>query len=226
MQGPLEGGRGRLKTCWEAVGKYARPTERPATKTKGPPDDTGRPIWRGEPMCEARPRWGAEYTGSRRVARSRRAVCAMRESLRFGVCALAGCRQMYFLCTRCDRGQRYCTRPCSAAARKASLRRAGAKYQATPQGRSNHAARQQRHLAAVEEKMTHQAPEEVAVAATVSSTSATSTMEVELPGATRTWSDEVEPGTKQCCGCGRPGRFYREATLARCRSRWPGRRPA
>jgi hypothetical protein len=48
------------------------------------------------------------------------------------------------LCSRCDRGQRYCGRACSRAARQESLRAAARRYQRSRAGRLAHAARSRR----------------------------------------------------------------------------------
>jgi len=48
------------------------------------------------------------------------------------------------LCSRCDRGQRYCGRACSRAARLESRRAAGRRYQSSRAGRLAHAARSRR----------------------------------------------------------------------------------
>ncbi|KQW60304.1 hypothetical protein [Variovorax sp. Root411] len=48
------------------------------------------------------------------------------------------------LCSRCDRGQRYCGRACSRAARSASRREAAERYQRSRAGRIAHAARSRR----------------------------------------------------------------------------------
>jgi hypothetical protein len=45
------------------------------------------------------------------------------------------------VCSHCDRGQRYCCRTCSAAARRLSLRDAGCRYQNTRRGRLAHPKR-------------------------------------------------------------------------------------
>ena len=75
---------------------------------------------------------------------------------------------MFFLCTRCDQGHRYCGETCSAAARKQSLRTAGAKYQATPAGKRAHCKRQNRYEARLK-ILTHQSPGEATSTATVPS---------------------------------------------------------
>jgi hypothetical protein len=64
------------------------------------------------------------------------------DSFRFVVCARADCRQVFFLCRRCDRGDRYCSRGCANRARRATLHAAGRRYQHSWPGRLRHAARQ------------------------------------------------------------------------------------
>jgi hypothetical protein len=61
---------------------------------------------------------------------------------RLFVCAR--CRQQVLLCSRCDRGQRYCGHACSRAARLESRRAAGHRYQRSRAGRLAHAARSRR----------------------------------------------------------------------------------
>ena len=67
----------------------------------------------------------------------------------------AGCRRQRLICSACDRGQRYCGPTCAQAARAASLRAAGARYQRSRAGRFGHAARQRRYRAR-QQKVTHQ----------------------------------------------------------------------
>ena len=65
-----------------------------------------------------------------------------RESARLLRCARCGLQVL--LCGRCDRGQRYCGRVCSAAARRDAQRGAARRYQSSPGGRAAHAARSRR----------------------------------------------------------------------------------
>lgn len=64
----------------------------------------------------------------------------MQEDYRLFVCAF--CLAQVWICSRCDRGQRYCGRACSNERRQASVRHAGRVYEKTPAGRRNHARRQ------------------------------------------------------------------------------------
>ena len=73
----------------------------------------------------------------------------MEETYRLFCCAR--CRDLVKICQKCDHGNQYC-RTCAPLARRDSVLRAGAKYQKTERGRTNHAARQQRYL---DRKMTH-----------------------------------------------------------------------
>jgi hypothetical protein len=61
---------------------------------------------------------------------------------RLFVCAR--CRVQVLLCSRCDRGQRYCGRTCSRAARRDAQRGTAQRYQRSRPGRMAHAARQRR----------------------------------------------------------------------------------
>lgn len=56
----------------------------------------------------------------------------------------ARCREPVVLCSRCDRGQRYCGQVCSRAARKDFQRDAGRRYQSGSAGRVKHAERSRR----------------------------------------------------------------------------------
>lgn len=67
-----------------------------------------------------------------------------------------GCHQQVKICPQCDRGNVYCSPICAAIARSRSLKRAGFRYQATFNGKRNHAARQARYRKSQSKKVTHQ----------------------------------------------------------------------
>jgi len=80
------------------------------------------------------------------------------EQARMFLCAR--CRRRVLVCSHCDRAQQYCGRCCSEAARRASVRAAGARYQGSRRGRHRHAERQCRYRArrrgdAADKKVTH-----------------------------------------------------------------------
>jgi len=80
----------------------------------------------------------------------------MREDYRLFACAR--CQRLVAICTYCDRGQWYCGKACSQQTRRELSRESSERYQATPQGRRHHAARQARHRKKILEK---QSTEEV-----------------------------------------------------------------
>jgi hypothetical protein len=59
------------------------------------------------------------------------------------------CNTIVIACGRCDRGRLYCSESCSEAARRDSLHRACARYQATAVGREKHRLRQKRYRQAL-----------------------------------------------------------------------------
>lgn len=64
------------------------------------------------------------------------------------------CHTQVVICSPCDRGQIYCGKACSYAARTASCRAAEKRYQTTFRGKMNHARRQQRYRAKLSTKVT------------------------------------------------------------------------
>lgn len=65
------------------------------------------------------------------------------ETLRALLCAR--CHTTVYLCTTCDRGQRYCSAECARSARRQSQREADRRYQRSPRGRLKHAERSRRY---------------------------------------------------------------------------------
>jgi len=66
----------------------------------------------------------------------------------------ARCRAQTMICRCCDRGNVYCI-DCALPARLEAQRRASKRYQESPQGRLNHAARQRHYRAKKTEIVTH-----------------------------------------------------------------------
>ncbi|MDR4517960.1 MAG: hypothetical protein MRK00_11310 [Nitrosomonas sp.] len=66
------------------------------------------------------------------------------------------CHTQVIICSRCDRGQRYCDSTCAKNARSTSLKCAAKKYQSSRSGRFNNAARQRRFRQRQTQKVTHQ----------------------------------------------------------------------
>lgn len=62
-------------------------------------------------------------------------------SLRLVVCAHEPCSRAFLLCSRCDRGNRYCSRSCAAAARAVSLVTIRRNYEQSDHARADRRAR-------------------------------------------------------------------------------------
>ncbi len=72
---------------------------------------------------------------------------------RYYLCAR--CRIAVLVCSRCDRGQRYCAGSCAKKTRTERQREAGKRYQQSLKGRIKHAKRQSNYRAR-QKKVTHQ----------------------------------------------------------------------
>ena len=68
----------------------------------------------------------------------------------------ARCCAQTFICSLCDRGNRYCSKSCSGHARRESLRRANRKYAYTRKGKHTNAERQRRYRQRKTQKVTDQ----------------------------------------------------------------------
>lgn len=109
---------------------------------------------------------------------------------RMYACAL--CQREVLLCSGCDRGQRYCSVGCRQQARRASLRKAGRRYQDTRAGRFAHARRARRYRQR-QEIVTHQASQAAPMPATVVVDPAQAEVAQAAAVTTAAW---------RCCRCG------------------------
>ena len=70
--------------------------------------------------------------------------------LRPRVCRSQGCQTVFWICSHCDRGQRYCSPACRTETRRQQHRAANRRHQRSLEGRLDHRDRQrayrQRHL--------------------------------------------------------------------------------
>ena len=78
----------------------------------------------------------------------------MKHALRLFQCAR--CQTQSRVCSKCDRGQIYCSKVCAVFERKKSMRLAGIRYQLTFKGKRNHASRQALYRMRQSEIVTHQ----------------------------------------------------------------------
>ena len=174
----------------------------------------------------------------RRVRRRPRESCPRNSPLadhpaRLFVCAR--CRVQVLLCSRCDRGQRYCGRACSRAARSQSLRAAARRYQRSWGGRMAHAARSRRWRQRCRERA-QQLAAALEAAALVGGPSNFVTHQgspTPSPDAPLPTSDEhadalIDTGasasTAQCRRCAAPlAPWVRQGFLRHGMRRWPAR---
>jgi hypothetical protein len=121
------------------------------------------------------------------------------------------CHTLVAICSHCDRGQVYCDRSCSAAARSQGQRESGQRYQATERGRRLHAARQARYLIRRQAKMTHQGTPAVPASCKLSASA------LAKPRGPRGWV--MGPEWVLCSVCGSRCRPYGRWTFLRRRRR-------
>src|ERR1035437_7382870 len=129
--------------------------------------------------------------------------------LRARLCLGRACNVLFFICSHCDRGQRYCGAACSTTARQRQRRAANRRHQTSPEGRLDHRDRQRQYRrrraqARVTDQGSHSiispaisnGGEEITeIAATVTATAPA----IGIRTATGFWL--------RCCYCGRSGRF-------------------
>jgi hypothetical protein len=152
---------------------------------------------------------------------------------RLFVCAR--CREQVLLCSRCDRGQRYCGRVCSRAARRQSLCAAASRYQRSWGGRIAHAARSRRWRQRCREQVRDQASAVEAAAAdgggvdfVTHQGSPTPPPDAPLPPSDEPADAAIDagtsPSTAQCRRCAAPlAPWVRQGFLRHGMRRWPAR---
>src|SRR5450631_1542804 len=139
----------------------------------------------------------------------------MSDTVRRFLCA--GCRTVAFICTPCDRGQRYCPGDCARAARQSSRREANRRYARSTEGRLNGAARSKRYRnrrCVTDQGSLPDCSRVVLDASTTNAVAETSSN--ELPPITELKSDAAIGNGLQCSFCGRwCGPWIRHGPLRR-----------
>ena len=131
----------------------------------------------------------------------------MQSSARLFNCAR--CRCQVVICSHCDRGNLYCGKRCSQAARHRSVRAAGERFQKSRRGRFAHAERQRRYRRRRRQKVTHQGSPPGTPDETLPTESRTSAERIESPAA-------VAADGIRCHLCGRMcSQFVRQRFLHR-----------
>lgn len=58
------------------------------------------------------------------------------------LCRAEGCGEIFYVCSRCDRGQVYCSERCREKSRRRQRREANRRHQRSPEGKQDHRDRQ------------------------------------------------------------------------------------
>ncbi len=119
---------------------------------------------------------------------------------------------MFFLCSHCDRGQRYCSLACRRQARLRQHRAANRRYQQSPEGRLDHRDRQQQYR---ERRCRARVTDQGSILSVGSASSPCGAVQATSPEAQRPAAaaglpplPENRPAVRLCCRiCGRAGRF-------------------
>jgi len=115
----------------------------------------------------------------------------------------------FWICTHCDRGQRYCSPACRSEARRRQHRAANRRYQQSPEGRLDHRDRQQHYR---ERRCRPRVTDQSSLSA-ISPAPFGCGEKIPTPVAValRAWAPgQLETRTEprlRCSLCGRPGRF-------------------
>lgn len=132
--------------------------------------------------------------------------------LRRRVCLSRECRAVFFLCSHCDRGQRYCSLSCRRQARLGQRRCANRRHQQSLEGRLDHRDRQREYRQRrAQARVTDQGSLLIA-GSTLSGGGPIKTILSELPersGAVTLprWPQTQPGGWLRCRICGRKGHF-------------------
>jgi len=132
--------------------------------------------------------------------------------LRQRFCLGSECRAVFFLCSRCDRGQRYCSLACRDQARFHQRRCANRRHQQSPEGRLDHRDRQRQYRQRrARARVTDQGSLLIAGPA-LSECGPVEATPIEVPDGSAVdllprWP-QTRPGVWLCCRvCGRRGRL-------------------
>ena len=76
--------------------------------------------------------------------------------LRQRQCGVESCGAVFYLCSSCDRGQRYCSERCRERARRQQRRAANRRHQRSDEGRLDHRDRQREYRLRTVRRVTDQ----------------------------------------------------------------------
>jgi hypothetical protein len=122
------------------------------------------------------------------------------------VCHWPTCGTIFYLCRRCDRGQRYCSSHCRQKALRLQRRQANRRHQQTPEGRADHRDRQREYRQ--RGRVTDKSSQPPAASASVSERAVIAALPVSsAPSFRRISGRPAQHGWVVCQICGRRGRW-------------------
>ena len=127
-------------------------------------------------------------------------------------CKAVNCGRLFFICSHCDRGQRYCSVACRQQARLRQRRLANRRHQQSLEGRLDHRDRQQRYRA---RRCRARVTDQGSLSSACSASSDCGAVEAISPSAAPRsraallplWPDHPLEVRLCCRVCGRTGRF-------------------
>ena len=126
------------------------------------------------------------------------------------VCLGQHCHAVFFLCSHCDRGHRYCSVSCRDHARGQQRRQANKRHQQSPEGQLDHCDRQREYRRRCHQKqarVTDQGSLSITSPALFSCGPEKPPVAAEKPGPRQGLPEQPQAFSLRCRICGRPGRF-------------------
>ena len=134
---------------------------------------------------------------------------------RAGFCRASECRILFFICSHCYRGQRYCSLVCRRSARLKQQRVARRRHQDSPEGRLDHRDRQRSYRlrraasarAAAKQNVTDHGSQSVTTSVTMPTPCNQHPEPLRSRWLQGMWQAASDLGLIVCHYCGRVGRF-------------------
>lgn len=124
------------------------------------------------------------------------------------VCHWSACGMIFYLCRRCDRGQRYCSPHCRQKALRLQRRQANRRHQQTPEGREDHRDRQRDYRQRQRARVTDKSSQPPAASASLTERAAIAALPASpAPSFRRISGRAPQHGWVVCQICGRRGRW-------------------
>jgi hypothetical protein len=123
------------------------------------------------------------------------------------VCHWPACGTIFYLCRRCDRGQRYCSPHCRQKALRLQRRQANRRHQQTPEGRDDHRDRQREYRQRQRTRVTDKSSQSPVASASLSERAVINAWPASPAPNFRPVSRRPQHGWVVCQICGRRGRW-------------------